>query len=159
MRRSFSGCCARAASGHPAKPPPRSAMNSRRLMGAYPKAKDHEPIISRCITAESGHSSPVWVIHVGSPRPRRARPMSAPPPRATKHSHRSETPLRAISDRTRCNKKYRYSTTSSAATSSLSGTAEHPGGRDVDDQFELARLHDWQLRQGHEGELGTKTAN
>jgi hypothetical protein len=36
-------------------------MNSRRLMGAYPKAKDHEPIIAWCIAAESGHLSPVRV--------------------------------------------------------------------------------------------------
>jgi hypothetical protein len=34
-------------------------MNSRRLMGAYPKAKDHERIIAPCIAAKSGHSSPV----------------------------------------------------------------------------------------------------
>jgi hypothetical protein len=27
------------------------------------------------------------------------------------------------------------------------GEAEHPGDRGVDDEFELARLHDWQLRR------------
>src|SRR5262249_14262590 len=32
--------------------------------GAYPKAKDHEPIIAPCIAAKSGHSSPVRVIRV-----------------------------------------------------------------------------------------------
>ncbi len=32
MRRIRSGCCARTASGHAAAAPPRSAMNSRRLM-------------------------------------------------------------------------------------------------------------------------------
>src|SRR5262249_1016614 len=45
----IAGCCARAASGQTATPLPRSAINSRRLMGAYPKAKDHEPILARCI--------------------------------------------------------------------------------------------------------------
>ena len=34
-------CCARAASGHAAVAPPMSVMKSRRLMGAYPKAKHH----------------------------------------------------------------------------------------------------------------------
>src|SRR5262245_30252780 len=33
------GCCARAASGHPATPLPRSAMNSRRLMGLTPRPR------------------------------------------------------------------------------------------------------------------------
>jgi len=28
-------------------------MNSRRLMGAYPKAKDHEPIIARCVAQKA----------------------------------------------------------------------------------------------------------
>jgi hypothetical protein len=45
IRRTF-GCCARAASGHAAAAPPTNVMNSRRLMGAYPKAKDHELIIA-----------------------------------------------------------------------------------------------------------------
>ena len=34
-------CCARAATGHAAAAPPMSVMKSRRLMGAYPKAKHH----------------------------------------------------------------------------------------------------------------------
>src|SRR5215468_4753350 len=34
----IAGCCARAASGHAAAPP-NSVMKSRRLMGAYPKAR------------------------------------------------------------------------------------------------------------------------
>src|SRR5262245_10989878 len=38
--RVFADCCARATSGHAAVPP-MSVMKSRRLMGAYPKAKDH----------------------------------------------------------------------------------------------------------------------
>jgi len=46
MRRTRSLCCARAASGHAAAAPPTNVMNSRRLMGAYPKAKDHELIIA-----------------------------------------------------------------------------------------------------------------
>ena len=36
MRRIRSGCCARAASGARAAAPPRSVMNSRRLMGSIP---------------------------------------------------------------------------------------------------------------------------
>src|SRR5450759_925086 len=32
MRGTFTGCCARTASGHPAAAPPKSVMNSRRLM-------------------------------------------------------------------------------------------------------------------------------
>src|SRR5262249_34975005 len=35
------GCCARAANGHAAVAPPMSVMNSRRLMGRTPKARDH----------------------------------------------------------------------------------------------------------------------
>src|SRR5262245_33445304 len=53
MRRIRSPCCARAASGQTATLLPRSAMNSRRLMGAYPKAKDHEPIIARCVAQKA----------------------------------------------------------------------------------------------------------
>jgi hypothetical protein len=40
--RSEQGCpCACAATGHAAAAPPRMMMNSRRFMGAYPKAEDH----------------------------------------------------------------------------------------------------------------------
>jgi hypothetical protein len=39
MRRIRSSCCARAASGHTTAALPMSVMKSRRLMGAYPKAK------------------------------------------------------------------------------------------------------------------------
>jgi hypothetical protein len=35
---------ARAASGHAAVAPPNGVMNSRRLMGLTPKAKDHGPV-------------------------------------------------------------------------------------------------------------------
>jgi hypothetical protein len=41
-------------------------MNSRRLMGAYPKAKGHRLIIAQCIAARSGYSSPSWVRSVES---------------------------------------------------------------------------------------------
>jgi hypothetical protein len=39
---SFEGCCARAASGHAVAAPPRSVINSRRLI-AYPEAQDRAP--------------------------------------------------------------------------------------------------------------------
>ena len=46
-------------------------------------------------------------------------------------------------------KHRRYSITSSAATSSglRHGEAEYLSGLRVDDEFELSRLHDWQLRR------------
>jgi hypothetical protein len=55
-------CCARAASGQPAKLLPRNAMNSRRLMG-IPQGKDHELNYStvhrskkRPLMSEMGHN-------------------------------------------------------------------------------------------------------
>ena len=50
MRRTVLGCCARAASGHAAAELLRSAMNSRRLMGADPKAQDHGTKYSRWVS-------------------------------------------------------------------------------------------------------------
>src|SRR5262249_20370397 len=38
----ITGCCARAASGHAAAPPPTSVMNSRRLIVA-PRGQNHAP--------------------------------------------------------------------------------------------------------------------
>jgi hypothetical protein len=47
----------------------------------------------------------------------------------------------------RCSKKARHSITSSAMARSDDGhgEAEHRGGLGVDDQLELARLHNWQV--------------
>jgi hypothetical protein len=53
---------------------------------------------------------------------RDARPMSAPPPIAVKHWQRSATPLCAKRRHMHRTKDYRYSITSSAMASSLSGT-------------------------------------
>ena len=46
------------------------------------------------------------------------------------------------------NSRRLHSITSSAGASSVGGTveAEHPGGLGVDDQLELGRLHDRQVR-------------
>jgi hypothetical protein len=52
-----------------------------------------------------------------------ARGMSAMPPRATKSVHRSDPPLRANRRHMHRSKDSRYSITSSAVASSLSGTA------------------------------------
>jgi len=45
---SFDDCCARAASGQPVTPLPRSAMNSRRLMGLTPGQGSRNYKYSRC---------------------------------------------------------------------------------------------------------------
>jgi hypothetical protein len=63
---------------------------------------------------------PSQVSRVGPAQPRLGR-MSASPPRATKHSHRSETPLCANCDRMHCSK-----------TASLFDHLVGPAGIDVD---------------------------
>jgi len=67
-KRSIAGCCARAARLQATVAPPSSAMNSRRLMGAYPKAKDRGRSIAglgvgqRRIATKSGR------LHAGHSR-------------------------------------------------------------------------------------------
>ena len=56
MRRARSGCCARAVSGHAAAPP-RSVMNARRLMGAYPRPKG---------SADYSRSRSGWVSRIAT---------------------------------------------------------------------------------------------
>src|SRR5262245_29076643 len=62
MRGTLPACCARAASGHPTTPLPRSAMNSRRLMGLTPRLGSQTNYSTvhrgkkRSLKAESGQS-------------------------------------------------------------------------------------------------------
>src|SRR5262249_14590700 len=56
MRQTLPACCARAASGHPATPLPRSAMNSRRLMGLS-QGQGSRTKYSRCWGGSVGFSS------------------------------------------------------------------------------------------------------
>src|SRR5262249_57983977 len=62
--------------------------------GAYPKAKDHKPIIAPCIAANSGHSSPLWVKSGHNTVPLL---MSALPPKADIRGQASVCPLCARS--------------------------------------------------------------
>jgi hypothetical protein len=113
------GCCARAASGQLAKLLPRNAMSSRRLMGAYPKAKDYELIIAPCIAAKRGHSCPRWV----KLRRTHIEHMSAGLPPiadiAWRGWHGTKVPKAVVS---RCS-KHRYSIASSTLASNCGGTS------------------------------------
>src|SRR5262249_14156494 len=72
--RTCSGCCARAASGHATAAPPRSVMNSRRLITA-PKHSGHGIVSAQTSTLEGrdvrASQWPLWVIsgHVQRNRP------------------------------------------------------------------------------------------
>src|SRR5262249_24025510 len=85
----IAGCCACAASGHPATPLLRSAMNSRRLIGLSPGQGSQTKYIRSysgsgpCIAAKAGPSCPLWVNRDrGDPGARRS--VSALPPKADK---------------------------------------------------------------------------
>jgi len=56
--------------------------------GAYPKAKDHEPIIAWCIAAESGHLSPVRVIHDRGPQNQKPMYVRFPQKRTNRQTSR-----------------------------------------------------------------------
>src|SRR5262245_796474 len=60
----------------------------------------------------------------------------------------SACPLCAKSGHSHCSKQLRYSITSSAGDKELvwHGEAEHRGGLDIEDQLELGRLHNGQVR-------------
>src|SRR5262245_60173842 len=66
MRATLPDCCARAASGHAVTPLPRSAMNSRRLMGFSQTTDQNKYSRSpvACVAIKSGDPCPRWVIRV-----------------------------------------------------------------------------------------------
>src|SRR6516165_5856802 len=81
MRRVRSGCCARAARGHPAAAPPTSVMNSRRLTGRPLKQRVLPYHAEGCIVHHGKFG--LLMSALGQKQTsRHLQPMSALPPKA-----------------------------------------------------------------------------
>src|SRR5262245_59768548 len=99
MRRVRSPCCARTASGHAAAPP-RSVMSERRFTAGpfrafRQKVSTSQPWQETTALRDFNAAYDRYGSIAPDRHDRDGRPMSAPPPIAVKHWHRSETPLRA----------------------------------------------------------------
>src|SRR5262245_54962630 len=94
VRRIRSRCRARAESSQEVAAPPRSDMNARRFTSNFSRASKRKVALRETYCTADIEGVFVGCGSIASDQhDRDARPMSASPPIAVKHWHRSETPL------------------------------------------------------------------